>query len=189
MLLYLNKNTWADQGSWADQGAMLETDVRATNNFTQKRESLGESGRLSGSERESDPEGKIKILLLHECDEVKDGCEFGTFLRTTPQPLIDEGIFNDIAIALHTPPHRAVSLALVAQALGATKATAPSLLRPRSTNYLSASARGSRKSLTSSPSKASIVPLAGAPAPANAAPASYVASEEEDQIKEYNDDE
>ena len=27
---------------------------------------------------------------------------------------------SDIAIALHTPPHRAVSLALVAQALGAT---------------------------------------------------------------------
>ena len=28
---------------------------------------------------------------------------------------------SDIAIALHTPPHRAVSLALVAQAIGAKK--------------------------------------------------------------------
>ena len=28
---------------------------------------------------------------------------------------------SDMAIALHTPPHRAVSLALVAQALGATQ--------------------------------------------------------------------
>ena len=28
---------------------------------------------------------------------------------------------SDIAIALHTPPHRAVSLALVAQTLGATQ--------------------------------------------------------------------
>ena len=28
---------------------------------------------------------------------------------------------SDIAIALHTPPHRAVSLALVAQALGASQ--------------------------------------------------------------------
>ena len=37
------------------------------------------------------------------------------------QALIDEGIYKEIAIALHTPPHRAVSLALVAQALGATK--------------------------------------------------------------------
>ena len=40
---------------------------------------------------------------------------------TTPQGLIDEGIYKEVAIALHTPPHRAVSLALVAHALGATK--------------------------------------------------------------------
>ena len=44
-----------------------------------------------------------------------------TLARTAPQGLIEEGIYKEIAIALHTPPHRAVSLALVAQALGATK--------------------------------------------------------------------
>ena len=59
--------------------------------------------------------------MVHENDPSKSGCEFGTFFATTPQGLIDEGIYKDIAIALHTPPHRAVSLALVAQALGATK--------------------------------------------------------------------
>ena len=32
---------------------------------------------------------------------------------------------SDIAIALHTPPHRAVSLALVAQALGAIQGKGP----------------------------------------------------------------
>ena len=64
---------------------------------------------------------KIRIVLVHEADLAKGGCEFGTFFGTTPQGLIDEGIYKDIAIALHTPPHRAVSLALVAQALGATK--------------------------------------------------------------------
>ena len=58
---------------------------------------------------------------MHEADPAKGGCEFGTFFGTTPQGLIDKGIYKDIAIALHTPPHRAVSLALVAQALGATK--------------------------------------------------------------------
>lgn len=36
-----------------------------------------------------------------------------------PQDLIDSGLYHDIAIALHTVPHRAVSLTLVAQALGA----------------------------------------------------------------------
>ena len=39
----------------------------------------------------------------------------------TPAALIDEALFSDIAIALHTPPHRSISLGLVAQALGATK--------------------------------------------------------------------
>ena len=40
-----------------------------------------------------------------------------TLARTAPQGLIEEDIYKEIAIALHTPPHRAVSLALVAQAL------------------------------------------------------------------------
>ena len=43
---------------------------------------------------------------------------------TTHQQLIDEGIYKEITIALHTPPHRTISLALVAQALGATKDSA-----------------------------------------------------------------
>ena len=67
---------------------------------------------------------KIRIVLVHEADPAKGGCDFGTFFGTTPQGLIDEGIYKEIAIALHTPPHRAISLALVAQALGATKEAA-----------------------------------------------------------------
>ena len=62
--------------------------------------------------------------MVHENDPSKSGCEFGTFFATTPQGLIDEGIYKEIAIALHTPPHRAVSLAVLAQALGATKGAA-----------------------------------------------------------------
>jgi hypothetical protein len=34
--------------------------------------------------------------------------------------LIDDGIYDGIAIALHTHPHRSVSLGLVATALGAS---------------------------------------------------------------------
>ena len=67
---------------------------------------------------------KIPIVLVHEADPGKGGCAFGTFCGTTPQGLIDEGIYKDIAIALHTPPHRAVSLAasLVAPRACATRA-------------------------------------------------------------------
>ena len=39
--------------------------------------------------------------------------------QTTPQDLIDDGLYKSIAIALHEMPHREVSLALVAQACGA----------------------------------------------------------------------
>ena len=80
--------------------------------------SLNERGAGAGSA------DKIRIVLVHEADPAKGGCEFGAFFGTTPQGLIDEGIYKEIAIALHTPPHRAISLALAAQALGATKDTA-----------------------------------------------------------------
>ena len=113
MLLYLNKDTWLEQGE------MLERDVRAA--------------RKAG----------LNIVMVHENDKGKGGCEFVDFFGTTPQELIDDGIYrsacnlileccpptnalcvpcgSDIAIALHMPSHRAVSLALVAQALGATQ--------------------------------------------------------------------
>ena len=132
MLLYLNKDTWAAQPG------VLEHDVRTTHSFAH---GLGAGiVRMASNMRSHAPHGKqhagssldergagavsadkIRIVLVHEADPAKGGCEFGTFFGTTPQGLIDEGIYKDIAIALHTPPHRAVSLALVAQALGATK--------------------------------------------------------------------
>ena len=122
MLLYLNKATWIEQGG------VLERDVRAARKLRTA----------------------LKVVLVHENDKEKGGCEFGDFFGTTPHELIDDGIYrlacrltliaccpdasicgqliahfvpcgSDIAIALHTPPHRAVSLALVAQALGATQ--------------------------------------------------------------------
>ena len=127
MLLYLNKDTWAAQPG------VLEHDVRATYSFAhglgaglvRMASNMRELRRMGSSLDERGAGAvsadKIRIVLVHEADPAKGGCEFGTFFGTTPQGLIDEGIYKDIAIALHTPPHRAVSLALVAQALGATK--------------------------------------------------------------------
>jgi hypothetical protein len=57
--------------------------------------------------------------MVHENDPTRNGCEFGHFFQTTPRSLIDEGIYKSIAIALHTMPHREVSLSQVAQACGA----------------------------------------------------------------------
>ena len=131
MLLYLNKDTWAAQPE------VLEHDVRLTYSFahglgaglvrmgsnmrdlSRMGSSLTERGAGAGSA--AGGADKIRIVLVHENDPAKGGCDFGSFFGTTPQKLIDEGIYKEIAIALHTPPHRAVSLALVAQALGATQ--------------------------------------------------------------------
>ena len=64
LLLYLNKDTWVEQGE------VLERDVRAA--------------RKAG----------LKVVMVHENDKEKGGCEFGDFFGTTPQGLIDDGIYR-----------------------------------------------------------------------------------------------
>ena len=98
------------------------------------------SGGSGGSAGGAD---KIRIVLVHDNEPSKGGCEFGTFFATTPQGLIEEGIYKEIAIALHTPPHRDVSLALVAQALGATKDAARQAARRGSANRRSSASASS----------------------------------------------
>lgn len=81
----------------------------------------------------------MRLLLIHENDPACDGCEFAHFLTTAPPDLVgdvssiddlgsvssrphckqvDGGLFMDLAIAYHPPPHRQVSLALAAKSLG-----------------------------------------------------------------------
>ena len=90
LLLYLNNDTWV-----GPDGAELEQIVRAA----------WEKG--------------VEIVMVHENDPERNGCEFGHLFQTTPQSLIAEGIYKTIAIALHPLPHREVSLTQVAQACGA----------------------------------------------------------------------
>ena len=80
---------------------------------------LGSQGAEYASDVRRALENGISILLLHENDPAKGGCEFSTFFRTTPEDLISAGIYSQIAVALHLPPHRTVSIALAAKALGA----------------------------------------------------------------------
>ena len=63
----------------------------------------------------------IRVVLVHECDPTRGGCEFGSFFQTTPQDLIAGGIYARIAIAFHTGQHRAVSLCLLAREVGAVR--------------------------------------------------------------------
>ena len=70
MLLYLNKDTWVEQGR------VLARDVRAAKKL--------HSG--------------LKILMVHENEKEKGSCEFSDFFGITPQELIDDGIYRSACI-------------------------------------------------------------------------------------------
>ena len=73
----------------------------------------------------------VPIVLAHECDPQRHGCEFSTFIRVTRDEapdLLTLGLFKPIAVPFLAGPHRRVSLALLAQNAGA-KVDRPSMLR------------------------------------------------------------
>ena len=90
MLLYLNQRTFV-----GSVGASLADEVRRWRQCN------------------------LPILMLHENDPAKYGCDFGHFFKTTPEDLIADGLYRKLAIAFLTEPHREVSLCLAAKALGA----------------------------------------------------------------------
>ena len=66
MLLYLNKDTWVEQGE------VLERDVRAAREM----------------------QAGLKVILVHENDKTKGGCEFATLFVATPQEMVNDGIYR-----------------------------------------------------------------------------------------------
>ena len=91
-LLYLNEETW--QG---EQGSLLAVQVHAAR------------------------EAGLKIVLAHENDPQLGGCDFDNFFRSTPQDLINDGLYGRIAVACYAGHHRLVSCCLLAKELGATR--------------------------------------------------------------------
>jgi len=64
--------------------------------------------------------GKTKRVMVHENDGARGGCDFSIFFDgRTPQDLMQSGIYNDLALALYSGAFFPVSVALVADALGA----------------------------------------------------------------------
>ena len=79
----------------------------------------GKSGELFANEIRAAHKSMTPLLLVHENDLGRHGCEFALFFQTTPQDLMDAGLYRKIANAAHEPPHREVSIALILKALGA----------------------------------------------------------------------
>jgi hypothetical protein len=80
------------------------------------------AGDRLASELAAALKSRVQIVMLHENDSERGGCPFSHFFSVTPQDLIDDGLFSDLAIAFQRKPFRAVSLALACKALGARTA-------------------------------------------------------------------
>ena len=63
----------------------------------------------------------LSVVLVHECDPARGGCEFGHFFQTTPQDLISDGLYARVAVAFQVGQHRTVSLCLLAREVGAVR--------------------------------------------------------------------
>ena len=79
----------------------------------------GEAGVTLAAEVRTALANKLPIILVHENDPDRDGCEFSRFFETTPDDLILSGLYRTIAVACYPSQHRQVSLDLVAIACGA----------------------------------------------------------------------
>ena len=90
-LLYLNLRTFHN-----DEGTRLAEELR--------------SARTMG----------MPVVMAHENDPERGGCEYARFFQTTPADLLEDGLYKTLAIAtLPGESHRAISMALIAKALGA----------------------------------------------------------------------
>ena len=90
LLLYLNKDTFVSDGD------TLCDHVKAA--------------RAAGT----------PVLLVHETDAAKGGVKFETFFTSTPTSLVDDGLYETIAIEWHgREPYKSVSLRLITRELGA----------------------------------------------------------------------
>ena len=92
MLLYLNEDTFKNE-----IGARLAVEVRA-------------AMRLG-----------LTIVMVHENDRERGGCVFAKFFQTTPEDLINVGLYKKIATAFHQEPLRPISLVMLAKEIGAVK--------------------------------------------------------------------
>ena len=63
---------------------------------------------------------KLQIVMIHEKDPARGGCEFSNFFLTTPAHLIEDGLYRQLAIPFEGgEAHRDVSRVMLAKALGA----------------------------------------------------------------------
>lgn len=81
---------------------------------------MGDAGEKLAAELLAVQKAESHLLMLHENDQDKHGCEFGVYFDgRTPDELLQGGIYKALAIALYPGAYQPVSLALAAVVLGA----------------------------------------------------------------------
>ena len=81
---------------------------------------VGAQGDALASEVSKALAAGLPVVLVHESDPSRGGCAFEVFFQTTPQKLIDGGLFNTLAEPFVSgEAHRKLSHALLAKKLGA----------------------------------------------------------------------
>ena len=62
----------------------------------------------------------LPVVLVHETDVERDGCAFDTMFKTTPQDLVNGGLYDALAeLFVSGTTHRKLSHAQLAKKLGA----------------------------------------------------------------------
>ena len=80
----------------------------------------------------------VPLVLIHENDTARKGCEFARFFSVTPPELLERGIFRDLANAWFFETYREIGIKLTAQRMGALQST-----QKQGQKALQASARSS----------------------------------------------
>ena len=108
-------------GSGSVWGASTEGGARYFLLVLNKWTFLGEEGSKLAAEVTEARAIKLHIVLAHETDGARGGCEFSEFFKTTPQDLVSGGLYSKIAVAFQPGAHRDVSYCLLAKDLGARR--------------------------------------------------------------------
>ena len=88
--------------------------------YLNQRTYMGPEGEAFATQVQDAQKAGMQIVMIHENDPVRKGCDFATFFQTTPPDLIAAGLYKALAIAFVSGEgHRMVSRALLAKALGA----------------------------------------------------------------------
>ena len=94
-------------------------------------ERVRSSSSASGADEEpEEPAGGVemgRLLLVHMLEPEDDGCRFEQVMAQTPQHLVDDKLYSQIALPwFHAPDYRAAALAVLSHTLGKEGSSAPS---------------------------------------------------------------